>query len=125
MNTPGNKKRSEKRKRNYRLNIRLTEEEQKVIRSNAAACSLDAPEFLRRLGQHHQVNSTLDHQAILKLLSLAANQGRLGGLLKLWLSRDPKYYTESISMVGSSNVRALLKKIEELQLEIDRLLRRL
>jgi hypothetical protein len=52
----------------------------------AAAAGLSVFAYLRNLGLGYKPHSTLDHQAILSLVKVDADQGRLGGLLKLWLS---------------------------------------
>jgi predicted DNA binding CopG/RHH family protein len=109
------KPRSNSRKRNARISVRLSNDEAEVVRANAAACGLELATYLRRLGVNQRINSTLDQQAVLKLLTVNADLGRLGGLLKLWLSKDPNYYTESIELVGQDNVRQVLKRVEETQ----------
>lgn len=106
-------KRSDCRKRSLRTYVRMTPEEREIIEGNASACGLSVPEFLRRLGKNERITSTVDKQALLKLLDVHADLGRLGGLLKLWLSNDPNYNTESIRLVGSGNVRTLLKELQE------------
>ncbi len=42
--------------------------------------------FLRNVGLGTRVTSILDHKAVLALLKVNADQGRLGGLLKLCLA---------------------------------------
>jgi hypothetical protein len=53
-----------------------------------------------------QPPSTLDQEAILALLKVNADQGRLGGLFKLWLSG------QSVASVEKVEVRKLLAAIE-------------
>jgi hypothetical protein len=80
------KKRSERRKRQGHFLIRVHEEEAERITDNAAAAQLKVPEFLRRLGQGFVPQSRIDQQAIRELCHSVADLGRLGGLLKLWMS---------------------------------------
>ena len=80
------KPRSEKRQRTAQIKIRVSPEELANINANAAGHSLTAADFLRRLGQNTIPASTLDHQAVRDLARVAGDLGRLGGLLKLWLS---------------------------------------
>ncbi|MNF15483.1 hypothetical protein D3C80_2181150 [compost metagenome] len=54
---------------------------------------------------------------MLKLVKINADQGRLGGLLKLWLTDDPKLALAGIAMTPAV-VRALLKRIEANQDEM-------
>ncbi len=55
------------------------------------------------------VPSILDHKAVLALLKVNADQGRLGGLLKLWLSGGHTGPT------SAAEVRRLLHDIESTQ----------
>ena len=79
------KPKSERRRREAQIKIRVTAEELAAIESNAAGCGLTTPELLRRLGQGYVPRSKLDQRHIRELCSVAGDLGRLGGLLKLWL----------------------------------------
>lgn len=90
--------------------IRVTEEERETILENAAGCSMSPTAYLRALGLNTPVHSTLDKQLVLELMKINADQGRLGGLLKLWLSGQEKG-TQGMTI----EIRSLLKEIEETQ----------
>ncbi|MGC2398098.1 MAG: hypothetical protein WA579_19140, partial [Rhodomicrobium sp.] len=63
--------------------------------------------------------STLDHKAILALLKVNADQGRLGGLFKLWLSGQSAPSAETLE------IRKLLIDIEECQRKLKAVIERL
>jgi hypothetical protein len=82
-------------------------------RALEAGMSLSA--YLRTLGLNHRPKSHFDRDAILALVKLHADQGRLGGLLKLWLSSKPN------QGMGAQEVRELFKEITLLQQKLNRL----
>jgi hypothetical protein len=65
--------------------------------------------YLRAAGIGHPIRSTLDHAAVLQLAKVNDDQGRLGGLLKLWLVEKPG------QGAPESEVRRLLDRLGELQ----------
>ena len=85
----------------------------------AKGCDLSVSAYLRQLGTRHELKSTLDAQAVLSLVKVNADQGRLGGLLKLWLSDRPG------AGVAAFDVRRLLCEIEAAQGELRSLVKRL
>lgn len=93
--------------------------ERAEIKRLADAARLPLSTYLRTLGLNWQPKSTLDHQAVLALAKVNADQGRLGGLLKLWLSERPN------QGAPATEVRRLLKEIEDAQAEIQSLIERL
>ena len=76
----------ESRDRNRPLKVFVSERERAEIETRAAATGLSVSAYLRNLGLGFQPHSTLDQEALLALLKVNADQGRLGGLFKLWLS---------------------------------------
>ena len=99
----------ESRDRNRPLKVFVSERERAEIETRAAATGLSVSAYLRNLGLGFQPHSTLDQEAILALLKVNADQGRLGGLLKLWLSGG---HTGASSAV---EIRRLLHDIESAQ----------
>jgi hypothetical protein len=98
--------------------------EEQIIKENAVNVSLTVAEYLRRLSLGYEIKSTLDSEYVLQLVKVNADQGRLGGLLKLWLTDDPKLTTCGIAWTPGV-VRALLKRIEANQDEMLRLVQAL
>jgi hypothetical protein len=80
------KKRSEKRKRNPRITVRFSPEEIKKIEKKANQCSIPPSTYLRKTGLEEKIKTTFDSQVVLELGKLRAEVGRLGGLIKAWLS---------------------------------------
>jgi hypothetical protein len=80
------RKGEESRDRNRHLKVVVSQRERAEIETRAAATGLSVSAYLRNLGRGFQPHSTLDHEAILALLQVNADQGRLGGLFKFWLS---------------------------------------
>ncbi len=106
----------ESRDRNRPLKVFVSERERADIETRAAATGLSVSAYLRNLGLGFQPHSTLDHEAILALLKVNADQGRLGGLFKLWLSG------QSALSADTAKIRKLLAAIEECQLKLKALI---
>ena len=102
----------ESRDRNRPLKVFVAERERAEIEIRAAATGLSVSAYLRHLGLGFQPHSTLDPEAILALLKVNADQGRLGGLFKLWLSG------QSAAAAETTEIRKLLVDIEECQLKL-------
>jgi hypothetical protein len=114
----GNKEREPRRQPDV-LRVVVSPEDRAAIETRARAVDLSVSAYLRRLGTGFAPNSTLDQQAIGDLLRLNADQGRLGGLLKLWLSEKPG------QGMPTYDVRSLLRQIEGVQADIKAIVRRL
>ena len=70
---------------------------------------LSVSAYLRTAGLGHPIRSILDYDAVRDLAKVNGDQGRLGGLLKLWLVDRPGRGASEI------DVRRLLERIGELQ----------
>ncbi|MNQ95220.1 hypothetical protein D3C85_1107690 [compost metagenome] len=112
------------RKHGKHLRVPVLPDEETLIKENAARASLTVAEYLRRLSLGHVIKGTIDSENVLKLVKINADQGRLGGLLKLWLTDDPKLALANIAWTPGV-VRALLKRIEANQDEMLRLVQSL
>lgn len=97
------------RDRKHPLHVTVTPEEREEIEKRAKAAGLSIASYLRALGLGHETRSALDHAAVGELVKVAGDQGRLGGLLKLWLVERPGQGAPEIE------VRRLLDRIGELQ----------
>lgn len=89
------------------IHFRVSSEEREIIRSNAQKCSLSVGQYLRLLGVGYKPKCTTNLQAIDDLLKINADLGRLGGLLKLWLTDDLK-----VTYYSKNGIRHLFYKIE-------------
>lgn len=112
------------RKHGKHLRVPVLPDEEALIKENAARASLTVAEYLRRLSLGHVIKGTIDSENVLKLVKINADQGRLGGLLKLWLTDAPKLALANIAWTPAV-VRALLKRIEANQDEMLRLVQSL
>ncbi|POD72336.1 conjugal transfer protein TrbJ [Pseudomonas syringae group genomosp. 3] len=112
------------RKHGKHLRVPVLPDEEQTIKDNAANVGLTVAEYLRRLSLGYEVKSTLDSKYVLQIVKINADQGRLGGLLKLWLTDDPKLATCGGNWTPAV-VRALLKRIETNQDEMLRLVQAL
>jgi hypothetical protein len=105
--------------RRHRLRVAVSDRERAAIMERAAACNLPVSVYLRTLGTGYAPPSTLDLQAIRDLIRVNADLGRLGGLLKLWLSTRPGEGANTIE------VRRVLRQIEVSQAELKMVVKRL
>jgi hypothetical protein len=92
------------------LRVPVLPEEEKVIKKMATSAGLPVAVFLRNVGMGYQVRGILDNKRVEELARINGDLGRLGGLLKLWLTDDPRTL-----QYGQSTIRALLSKIEDTQ----------
>lgn len=95
------------------LRVPVLPSEKLQIQANARAAGKTVAAYLRTIGLGYQPPNMFDHRRVENLLKLNADQGRLGGLLKLWLTND-----ERTAAFGASTIRALLGKIEATQDQI-------
>lgn len=105
--------------RHVRVKVSLSLAERAAIEERAAATGRSLSGLLRELGLGFEPKSTRDLEAVQQLVKVNADQGRLGGLLKLWLTNWPGEGAPTL------DVRRLLKEIEETQGELRRLVQRL
>lgn len=80
--------RREPRKRHLRVPV--TEQEALQIEKHAAATGLGIAAYLRAQGLQLQLHTTVNRTQVDALVKAMGDLGRLGGLLKLWLSDDAK-----------------------------------
>ena len=101
------------------LKVVVSSSERAAIVERASACELSVSAYLRTLGLGFEPKSMLDNQAISHLLKALADLGRLGGLLKLWLSERPGQGASTV------DVRRLLRQIEAHQVQLKAIIERL
>ena len=106
----------ETRKKHLRVPV-LPDEDAEINRL-ATAANKSVADYLRSVGLGYEVRGVLDHRRVEDLLRINGDLGRLGGLLKLWLTND-----ERTKPFGESTIRALLSKIEGTQDEIHAVVR--
>jgi hypothetical protein len=87
------------------MKVFVTGDERARIEERAKATGLSISAYLRTAGLGHPIESVLDHAAVMDLAKVNGDQGRLGGLLKLWLVDRPGRGAPEIE------VRRLLERI--------------
>ena len=89
------------RQRVKKLQVPVLATEAEVIKSNAAKFGLPVAAYLRTLGLNHQPKTILDSKAVIELAKVNGDLGRLGGLLKMFLTND-----EKLKLLGKEEVAA-------------------
>jgi hypothetical protein len=111
---------SETRKRTTQIMVRVSPDEKEEIHHVAGQCDLSAPAYLRALGLGYEPKSNIDVQAVEQLAQLHGDLGRVGGLLKMWLSDNLKSgYGQQL------NIPDLVNRLLDLQKEIGEAARKL
>ncbi len=77
-----------------RIQIYLKSEEVEVIRQKAEQVRLSMSAYARNLCLGYEPKSVANAQAIRELVKVNADMGRIGGLLKLWLSDSDRNQAE-------------------------------
>ena len=96
------------RRKGPRITVWLLPSEKAAIQAKAAAHTMSDSAYLRALGLDMPVKSTLDQEAILELAKINGDLGRLGGLLKMWLTNQDR-------AINETRVTALMASLEETQ----------
>jgi hypothetical protein len=89
------------------LRVPVLPQEAETIKAQAQAVGLSVAAYLRNVGLGVEVKSILDYQRIGELARINGDLGRLGGLLKLWLTNDERQHR-----IKAGELRAVLNKIE-------------
>lgn len=88
-------------------------DERAMIQQLADSAGMSVTRYLREVGLGYKIKGVLDYRAVRELVRVNADLGRLGGLLKMWLSDDPK-----TAHFHAEHIRALLRRIEATQVEM-------
>lgn len=100
-------------KRHKLIGVKCTPEEFEEISKRAGLFGLKNPGYLRSSGLNYPLASKVDLHAFLELQKCRGDLGRLGGLLKMWISNKEKR-----AGLDPIDVNKLLKEIEAKQEEI-------
>ena len=105
------------RKNSLAIKVWCLPDEKKLIEGQAKNCGLSSSTFLRKLGMGFQPKSTFDHLAVAELAKINGDLGRLGGLLKMFLSNS-----ERAKRMGKSQteiaITDLLRDIDRTQIKL-------
>jgi hypothetical protein len=113
----GSTRRVRPKQLHLRVPVQPNEEEQIKRKARAAGTSIAA--YLRNVGLGYEVRGILDNRRVEELARINGDLGRLGGLLKLWLTNDAR-----TAAFGEATIRALLSKIEDTQSAMHDVIRR-
>ncbi|KAI5911941.1 conjugal transfer transcriptional regulator TraJ [Azoarcus sp. PA01] len=100
-------------KRKHHLRVPVFPEEKKLIEDQARRAGMSVARFLREVGQGYRIGGVVDYEQVRELARINGDLGRLGGLLKLWLTND-----ERTTQFGEATIRAVLSRIEATQDEM-------
>lgn len=103
-------KKNPTRKHGRHLRVPVLPEEEAQIKANATNAGLTTAEYLRRVGLGYQCHNAIDKQHIIELSKINADLGRLGGLLKLWLTND-----ERLVHIEPKTMTVVLERIKTTQ----------
>lgn len=105
------------RRNNTPIKVYCLEEEKELIREKAEQAGMSMARYLREVGQGYQIHGIVDYERVRELAKINGDLGRLGGLLKLWLTND-----ERTAEFGEATIRAVLDKIMSTQDEMSDLM---
>ncbi len=100
-----------KERRDKKLRVPVLPIEEAEIKSKATDAGLTVAEYLRNLGLGYQVPSIVDSRQVDSLLKINGDLGRLGGLIKLWLTNDKR-----TKLIGKSQLHMTLDSIRNTQI---------
>ncbi len=106
------------RKASPPIKVYCLPDERARIEANAEAAGLSLSAFLLAVGQGYAVQGVMDYEKVRELAAINGDLGRLGGLLKLWLTDDIR-----TAHFGESTIRALLGRIERTQDQMTEVMR--
>ncbi|GJM05858.1 MAG: conjugal transfer relaxosome component TraJ [marine bacterium B5-7] len=96
--------------REKKLRVPVLPIEEIEIKRKAQETGLSVAEYLRNLGLGYRVPSVIDNRQVDSLLKINGDLGRLGGLIKLWLTND-----ERTKLIGKSRLQMTLDSIQNTQ----------
>ncbi|WP_416391858.1 conjugal transfer transcriptional regulator TraJ [Alloalcanivorax xenomutans] len=91
--------------------------ERAAIEQNAAAAGMSLSSFLLTVGMGYKITGIVDYEHVREMARINGDLGRLGGLLKLWLTDDVR-----AARFGEATIHALLSRIEETQDELGKVM---
>lgn len=112
-----------RRRRDRLVKFRATAEEAEVITAQARTVGLSVGAYLRAVGAGYEPRSVVDRDQVDAMLKVNGDLGRLGGLLKLWLSDDAKLGQFDRGQVRQA-ILVALRRIDENQGSLRAVIRR-
>jgi len=106
------------RKRHHHLRVPVFPDEKEEIERQARQAGLSVARYLREVGQGYEIKGITDYERVRELARINGDLGRLGGLLKLWLTDDVR-----TAKFSEATILALLGRIEITQDEMGRVMK--
>ena len=94
------------RKHGTHLRVPVLAHEKAAIQRQADAAGLSVAAYLRNVGFGYEIRGVLDYRCVEDMARVNGDLGRLGGLLKLWLTND-----ERILQFRPVKVRAIILRV--------------
>lgn len=108
------------------IRVPVLPSDEQIIKDKAKLLRLSTADYLRKLGLGYEPRGTVDMHAVTELAKVNGDQGRLGGLLKLWLTDDEKVSAAGDDPQGLRiEISELLKQILACQVELQSVMRRI
>lgn len=105
------------RKSSTPIKVYCLPEEKEQIEAQAKRAGMSVARYLREVGQGYHISGVVDYEQVRELARINGDLGRLGGLLKLWLTDDVR-----TAQFGQSTILAVLSKIEATQEEMGKVM---
>ena len=105
-----NKRAPTNRKDYQPIKVYCYPDERQTIEQQAHSTGLSKSSYLLRVGMGYPIRSIVDHHQVEEMVKINGDLGRLGGLLKLWLSNE-----KSVGGIDARTIRDTLKKIDRTQ----------
>lgn len=106
------------RKNSPPVKVYCLPDERSQLNTLAKAAGLSMSAYLLNVGLGYRIRGILDNKRVEELARINGDLGRLGGLLKLWLTDDPR-----TAAFGEATILALLSKIEDTQYKMHEVMR--
>ena len=94
----------------FRLPVPVRLDEEQGIRTKARDTGLSVARYMRQVSLGYLVPSAIDNQQVEKLLKINGDLGRVGGLLKMWLTNDVR-----LKITSKAEIEATLATIRTTQ----------
>ncbi len=101
------------------LRVPVLPEEKDAIEQNARKAGLSVAAYLRNVGLGYRITGIIDNKHVEELSRINGDLGRLGGLLKLWLTNS-----EKTKQLGSAHISQVLERIMQTQDELLKIIKR-
>ena len=108
------KKKLKEELREKRIPIRVSEFELNTLKNKAKSYGVNTSMYLRNLGVNYPVKSIVNREDVLALIKTNGDLGKLGGLFKLWLSKNGDDKENISDQEDYENIDVLIDEMEAL-----------